>query len=57
MAIGKDKVATGIVLPKELKPKLEEIAREQDRSLNNLMVIALKEYVAKYEETKKAPAE
>lgn len=36
---------TTITISKELKKQLEEIAKEENRSLNNLMVTVLKNYV------------
>lgn len=47
MGVSKDKVATRIVMPKELKPQLEQLAKSQNRSLNNFMVTVLQEYTAK----------
>ena len=38
---------TNITIPKDLKAKLELIATEQNRSFNNLVIIILKEFVAK----------
>lgn len=38
---------TNITIPKELKAKLEEIAKEQNRSFNNLVITVLKEYESK----------
>ncbi|MBH1942545.1 DNA-binding protein [Mobilitalea sibirica] len=37
---------TNITIPKELKAKLEGIAKEQNRSFNNLVITILKEYVS-----------
>ena len=36
---------TNITFPKELKHQLEEIAKEQNRSFNNLVITILKTYV------------
>ena len=36
---------TALTISKELKKKLEQIAKEQNRSLNNLMITVLKNYV------------
>lgn len=36
---------TMITISKELKKQLKEIAKEENRSLNNLMVTVLKNYV------------
>ena len=38
---------TNIIIPKDLKAKLELIATEQNRSFNNLVITILKEFVAK----------
>ncbi len=43
--ISKSKVKTTIVMEKELKSSLELIAKEDMRSLNNLMVSILNDYV------------
>lgn len=37
---------TLLTIPKELKTKLEEVAKEQNRSLNNLIITILKDYVS-----------
>ena len=47
MAISQDKTRTMLTLEKEVKRKLEQLAKEQNRSLNNLMETVLKEYLAK----------
>lgn len=36
---------TNITISKELKVVLEKIAKEQNRSLNNLIITVLKDYV------------
>lgn len=36
---------TNITISKELKAKLEEIAKTQNRSFNNLVISILKDYV------------
>ena len=41
-------VATSIRLPESLKRDLERIAAAESRTLNNLMVIALRQYVRSY---------
>ncbi len=43
--ISESKVKTTIVMEKELKSSLEIIAKEEIRSLNNLMVSILTDYV------------
>lgn len=45
--IAKSKVKTTIVMEKELKSILEQIAKEEKRSFNNLMVLILSDYVSK----------
>ena len=45
MSISKDKTRTQITIEKELKTKLEEVAKEQNRSFNNLVITVLKDYI------------
>lgn len=45
MAISKNNTRTLITIPKELKKQLEEIAKKDNRSFNNLVVKILKDYV------------
>jgi len=45
MAIAESNVRTNITMPKELKSKLEELAKKENRSFNNLVVTILKEHV------------
>ncbi len=45
MAISKDNVRTVITIPKELKKQLENLAKQDSRSFNNLVVKILKDYV------------
>lgn len=40
-----DKTRVIVTLPKELKETLSEIAKEENRSLTNLIVTILKDYV------------
>ncbi|MCR3759169.1 DNA-binding protein [Clostridium felsineum] len=47
MAISKDKVRSNLVIDKELKKQLEEIAKQQNRSFNNLIITILQEYILK----------
>lgn len=47
--IAENKVKTTIVMEKELKSILEKIAKQERRSLNNLMVNVLHEYANKKE--------
>ena len=46
MAISQDKVRTIITIPKDLKKKLEKIAKQDDRSFNNLVIKILNDYVS-----------
>lgn len=45
MAVGSDKTRTNITMPIDLKTKLEEIAKKENRSLNNLVVTILQKFV------------
>lgn len=45
MAISKDNIRTLITIPKELKKQLEKLAKNDNRSFNNLVVKILKDYV------------
>lgn len=45
MSISKENVRANLVINKELKSKLEIIAKEQNRSFNNLINTILKKYV------------
>lgn len=47
MAISEKKIRTMLTLEKTDKEKLQKIAKEQNRSLNNLIETILKEYLAK----------
>lgn len=47
MSIAENKTRTLITLEKELKKQLEEKAKQQNRSLNNLIETILKDYIAK----------
>lgn len=44
MSISKDKVRTNITIEKELKAELEKLAKEENRSFNNLVITILKDY-------------
>lgn len=44
MTISKDNTRTNITISKELKQKLEAIAKEQNRSFNNLVITILKDF-------------
>ncbi|MBR6588328.1 MAG: Arc family DNA-binding protein [Kiritimatiellae bacterium] len=45
MAVSDDKVRTNITFPKELKERLERIAKDDNRSFNNLVITILQEYM------------
>lgn len=45
MAIGEDKTRTNITFPKDLKSELEELAKQDSRSFNNLVIKILNDYV------------
>ncbi|MGM9532195.1 hypothetical protein [Intestinibacter sp.] len=45
MAISEDKTRTNITIEKTLKKQLEEEAKKQNRSFNNLVITILKEYI------------
>ena len=47
MSVAADKIRTNITFPAELKAKLDEIAKKQNRSFNNLVITVLLDYVAK----------
>ena len=46
MAISKDNVRTVITIPKDLKKQLENLAKQDSRSFNNLIIKILKDYVS-----------
>ena len=45
MTISKDNTRTQLTISKELKQQLEKIAKEQNRSFNNLVITILKSYI------------
>lgn len=45
MTISNLNTRTNITIPKELKKELEDIAKEQNRSFNNLVITILKDFV------------
>lgn len=45
MTISKENTRTNITIPIQLKKQLESVAKEQNRSLNNLIITILKEYI------------
>lgn len=44
----KNKIRTSIVIDKELKSKIEEIAKKENRSFANMVNTVLMEFVANY---------
>lgn len=50
--ISENNTRTLITIPKKLKEELEKIATEENRSLNNLIVTTLKNYVENYKQNK-----
>lgn len=46
MTISKDKTRYSLSIEKEVKEKLEQEAKKQNRSLNNLIETILKNYIA-----------
>lgn len=48
MAISKDKVRTLLTIEKELKKTLEEMAKNEERSFNNLVIKILKDYICSH---------
>ena len=47
MTISNKNTRTTITIPKELKEKLENVAKEQNRSFNNLVITILKNSYAR----------
>lgn len=45
MTISKDNTRTQLTISKELKQQLEQIAKEQNRSFNNLVITILQSYI------------
>lgn len=43
--VAPNKTRTNITIEKELKSQLEEIAKKEERSFNNLVINILKEYM------------
>lgn len=46
MPISNDKTRANITFPKELKIQLEELAKKQNRSFNNLIITISKDFVS-----------
>lgn len=45
MSISKENIRTVLTISKELKSKLETIAKQENRSFNNLVITILKNFV------------
>ena len=45
MTISKNNTRTQLTISKELKQQLEKIAKEQNRSFNNLVITILQNYI------------
>lgn len=45
MSISENKTRTQLTIEKELKTQLEAIAKEENRSFNNLIISILKDYI------------
>ena len=52
MTISKDNTRTQLTISKELKKQLEQIAKEQNRSFNNLVITILQSYIGNSSMTK-----
>ena len=50
MAISKDNVRTSLIINKESKAKLENVAKSENRSFNNLMNKILEDYLKEKKE-------
>lgn len=48
MSISSKNTRTNLTINKELKKTLEDIAKQQNRSFNNLVITILQEYVKNY---------
>lgn len=46
MTISQNNTRTLITIPKELKKQLEELAKNDNRSFNNLVIKILKDYIS-----------
>ena len=47
MPISEEKTRVNIILPKSMKEKLQQIADEENRSLSNLVITIIQEYLKK----------
>ena len=56
MATSRNKTVTGIVIPKEIKEQLEQMAKRDRRSLSNYIAIVLEDHV-KHNENKEQNSE
>ena len=45
MTIGKDKTRTNITISREMKKELEQIAKNENRSFNNLVITILSNHL------------
>ena len=45
MSVGKDKVRANLIINKELKKRLEELAIKENRSFNNMVITILENYL------------
>ena len=45
MSVSKNKAVTGVVIPKEIKEQLEQMAKRDRRSLSNYISVILEDYV------------
>ena len=52
MAISKDKVRMNITIPRDLKQNLEVLAKDNNRSLNNLIVTVMQKHLEETESKK-----
>lgn len=49
MSISKDKVRANLIINKELKKRLEELAVKENRSFNNMVITILENYLKEKE--------
>ena len=47
MSISENKTRTNITISKDMKQQLENIAKSENRSFNNLVITVLKDYICK----------
>lgn len=53
MGIGEDKTRVILTITKDLKESLQEIAKDENRTLTNLIVTILKDYVKNHPESRR----